>query len=99
MPDFAEGDFVPTVTQTSDTGGRVKLHPLAELLQKVKEFEHDPEQLLKYKTKHYKGRNDTADIDALIHKAKVYQKKQKLKQVEEESVLFEREIATKIQQA
>jgi hypothetical protein len=76
-----------------------KLHPKAELALKVADIIDSPEKLIRYKNKHYKNRTDTGEIDALIHQAKIAQKKIHLNKAEKESVAFDNEVARMIQKA
>jgi hypothetical protein len=99
LPDFQEGDFDELNVKTSSTGGKQKLNPKAELMRKVKDIVDDPDKLVKYKLKHYKGLNDTSDIDALIHKARIEQKKQQRMKAEVESEAFDLELKNHINKA
>jgi len=73
-----------------------KLPSKTDLQKKVKDFINDPEKLIKYKTKNYKGIYDTSDIDSFIHKARIYQKKKQLLKAEDESETFDKELRKKI---
>lgn len=52
-----------------------------------------------FKKKHYKGLNDTTEIDALIHKAKINEKKTRFLKAEEDSVTLDNALKLKIQRA
>ena len=87
------------MTKTSATGGGVKKNPKAELYEKLKDIIDDPKKLEVYKRKNYKGLNDTSEIDALIHRAKVKQNKAKTLKAEQESENFDQALKIQIQRA
>ncbi|CAI2379875.1 unnamed protein product [Moneuplotes crassus] len=65
----------------------------------VQEFINDPDKLIKYKNKHFKNSKDTSEIDSLIHKARIYQKKQQMKQTEDASQTFDKELQKLVRNA
>ena len=99
LPEFNDDDYEPVEMRTSATGGKPKMNPIAELKQKISGFINDPDKLMKYKTKNYKGSNNTADIDAFIHRARVEQKKHQRDLAQIESEAFDQELKTQINQA